>query len=79
MKSTIRTSKYNICEPMRFGIAYPRGRTALLSRTVPNRVGFLMESTMHDPEPISNILPDVMLDILDRVEDNQEDAQCKDG
>lgn len=31
-----------IDEPMWFGIAYPRGRTAFTSRTVPNHVGFLM-------------------------------------
>ena len=34
---------------------------------------------LQDPEPISEILPGVLADILQRVEDNTEGDQCKDG
>ena len=38
-----RKKQFNMYKPMQSGIAYPRGRTAFDSRTVPDYVGFFME------------------------------------
>lgn len=34
---------------------------------------------MEEPKHISDILPEVLKDIQQRIEANQEDEQCKDG